>query len=187
MESKAENRRAPGGPPAADSGDFVKRLLGHQRQIHACIGSLVPDANDLDDIYQQTCLLPWEHREEFDPDRPFFPWACGFARNKVFDHLRRRGRAAISLSTDVLAQIATAREAAEPLAEARRKALDACLAKLTEHQRSLLRARYASGESLGCLADTLATSAAALTMRLQRIRHALLRCIEQTISTAEGR
>lgn len=165
--------------------DFVNLLLRHQRPIYAFLTALVPDPTERDDVYQQTCLLLWEKHREYDPARPFFPWACGFARNKAFEHLRRRRREAPTLNPDSIARIATAREAGEPLAAARRTALDACIRKLSAEQRDLLHARYTAGMPLQELAGALATTAAALTMRLQRIRHALLRCIEQTIAARE--
>jgi DNA-directed RNA polymerase specialized sigma24 family protein len=84
-------------------------------------------------------------------------------------------------------RIAAAREIGEPIAAARRMALDACIRKLSDQQRDLLQQRYMARVPLKDLADVLKTSAAALTMRLQRIRHALLRCIEHAIATAGGR
>lgn len=173
--------------PHPDPNDFVSLLVRHQRPIYAFLTALVPNPTERDDVYQQTCLLLWERYDEYDPARPFFPWACGFARNKAFEHLRRRRREAPTLSPESLTRIATAREVGDATAEARRTALDACIRKLSEDQRNLLQQRYAAGLPLKDLADVLATTAAALTMRLQRIRHALLRCIEHAIATTEGR
>lgn len=168
-----------------ESNDFVTLLVWHQRPIYAFLTSLVPDPTERDDVYQQTCLLLWEKHADYDPSRPFFPWACGFARNKALEHLRRRRRDAPTLSPESLARIAAQREAGESTAAARRKALDSCIHKLSAEQRDLLHERYTAGVPLQDLAAVLATTAAALTMRLQRIRHALLRCIENTIATTE--
>jgi len=169
------------------SDDFANLLISHQRPIYAFLAALVPDPTERDDVYQQTCLLLWEKRAEYDPTRRFFPWACGFARNKAFEHLRRRRREVPALSPDTLVRIAAAREIGEPIAAARRMALDSCIRKLSDQQRDLLQQRYMARVPLKDLADVLETSAAALTMRLQRIRHALLRCIEHALATAEGR
>jgi RNA polymerase sigma-70 factor (ECF subfamily) len=171
---------APGGGPDTDA--FLRLLLSHQRQIYSFIGTLLPQAIELDDVYQQTCLGLWEHRGQFDPARPFLPWAYAFARHEVFNFLRRERRTGIALSTDLLARIASAREQEDATATARRTALEECVRKLPEPQRDLLRKRYAGDITLETLATQTATTAAALTMRLQRIRHALLRCVEQALA-----
>ena len=173
--------RTPDPPPD----DFVTVLLRHQRQIYAFIATLLPHQIELDDVYQQTCLVLWQKRDQFDPSRPFLPWAYAFARNEVFSHLRRVDRGP-SLSTALLERIATAREDADATAAARRAALEACVKKLPESHRSLIQSRYTSEISLKDLAAATATTAAALTMRLQRIRHALLRCVEQALAGGGG-
>ena len=86
----------------------------------------------------------------------------------------------------LLERIATAREDADATAAARRAALEACVKKLPESHRSLIQSRYTSEISLKDLAAATATTAAALTMRLQRIRHALLRCVEQALAGGGG-
>lgn len=164
--------------------DFVALLLRHQRQIYAFIATLLPHRLELDDVHQQTCLALWQKRDQFEPGRPFLPWAYAFARNEVFSFLRREERGP-SLSTALLERIATAREDADATAEARRAALEACMKKLPESHRALIQARYAGEISLKELAATTDTTSAALTMRLQRIRHALMRCIEQVLAGGE--
>jgi len=172
----------PSDGPAAASDDFVNVLLRHQRQIYAFIGTLLPHEIELDDVFQQTCLVLWQRRDQFDQRKPFLPWAYAFARNEVFNFLRRERRPGMHLSTDLLARIANVREEADATAAARRAALEACVQKLSESQRDLLRKRYAGEITLEALATQTATTAAALTMRLQRMRHALMRCIEQTLA-----
>jgi RNA polymerase sigma-70 factor (ECF subfamily) len=173
--------RTPDPPPD----DFVAVLLRHQRQIYAFIATLLPHQIELDDVYQQTCLLLWQKRDQFDPSRPFLPWAYAFARNEAFSHLRREGRGP-SLSTALLERIAAAREESDATAAARRAALEECVKKLPESHRSLIQSRYEGEISLKDLAAATATTAAALTMRLQRIRHALMRCVEQALAGGGG-
>lgn len=179
---------APDSPPPVQPGDeFVTLLVRNQRQIYAFIGTLLPQQVELDDLFQQTCLLLWQKRDQFDPARPFLPWAYAFARNEVFAFLRKQGREFVHLSPDLLAQVAEVREAGEATAAARRAALENCIQQLQASQRGLLEVRYAGETSLKDLAAALSTTAAALTMRLQRIRHALLRCIEATVAAREIR
>jgi len=168
-------------PPNVPSDDFMTVLLGHQRQIYAFIATLLPHQIELDDVYQQTCLVLWQKRDQFDPSRPFLPWAYAFARNEVFNHVRREGRGP-RLSNDLLERIAMAREESDSTASARRAALEECVKKLPKSHRELVEMRYASEISLKDLAATASTTAAALTMRLQRVRHALMQCVEQALA-----
>jgi RNA polymerase sigma-70 factor (ECF subfamily) len=167
--------------------DFLARLLASQRGIHALLVSLLPSAHDIDDVFQQVCLALWKDRSKYDPARPFLPWAYAFVRNIVHTHVREKARlGSVVLSPDLIDRIALARESIDATAEARRAALDRCLESLSPAQRELLVKRYASTESLAQTAAAQRTTAAALTMRLQRLRHALLRCVEQSLARGEA-
>jgi RNA polymerase sigma-70 factor (ECF subfamily) len=168
--------------------DFVSRLLESQRGIYAVLVAMLPHDRDRDDLFQRVCLTLWQEREKYDPARPFLPWAYAFARNIVREHLRSisPARQVACLAPETLERIAVARSEIEATAEARRAALDACVEKLAPKQLELLHARYEGPRSLEEIARELKVSAAALTMRLQRIRHALLKCVERTLAAGEA-
>jgi RNA polymerase sigma-70 factor, ECF subfamily len=177
--------------PDADPIDregFVSRLLASQRGIYSVLVAMLPHDRDLDDLFQKVCLTLWQERDKYDPARPFLPWAYAFTRNIVREHLRANtpGRRATCLAPETLERIALARSEIEATAEARRAALDACVAKLQPKQQQLIRARYEGPRSLEEIARELKVSAAAVTMRLQRIRHALLKCVEQALAAGEA-
>ena len=50
---------------------FVDALVSHQRDVYAFIGTLLPQAADIEDVYQQTCLALWKKRHQYDPRRAF--------------------------------------------------------------------------------------------------------------------
>ncbi|MFM7136948.1 MAG: sigma-70 family RNA polymerase sigma factor [Planctomycetota bacterium] len=171
-----------------DRDDFVSRLLESQRGIYAVLVAMLPHDRDLDDLFQKVCLALWQERAKYDPSRPFLPWAYAFTRNVVRAHLRAnsRDRRAACLAPETLERIVLARSEIEATAEARRAALEACVEKLPPRQLALIQARYEGAQSLAELALGMKVSAAALTMRLQRIRHALLKCIERTVAAGEA-
>ncbi len=68
---------------ASPSSQIHELFLRHQKDVFAYILTLVPDRNDAEDVYQQTCLALLEKQSEYDVGREFFPWACGFALNEV--------------------------------------------------------------------------------------------------------
>lgn len=163
---------------------FVTTLVAHQRQVYAFIATLLPHAADIEDVYQQTCLALWKKRDLYDPNRDFFPWACGFAKHEAYKHIRRNSRR-VHLSKDMLSLVADA-AIADSRPDDRSLALDICLSKLQSDHRDLLRRCYESTQSIKEIAAAMAISAAALTMRLQRIRHAIVRCVEKTLAAWEG-
>ncbi|MEX0688326.1 MAG: sigma-70 family RNA polymerase sigma factor [Pirellulales bacterium] len=180
-----------GFPNESDAADavesaFVTALVAHQRRIYADLAALVPAPSDVEDVYQQTCLALWRKREQYDPGRAFFPWACSFARNEVFKYVKASRAFRVHLPDELLETLATEQAAADTLAEARRQALDACLAKLQPRQRTLLERCYQGLETIKAVAAEMSISPAALTMRLQRIRHTVVRCVEKTIRASEG-
>lgn len=173
-------------PDDDDAAEFMAEFVAHQRRIFGYIGSLLPAAVDHEDVYQQTCMALWKKRRAYDPTRPFFAWACGFARNEVLKHVRASSRGVVHFSEKLVEELeplvstAVGREAAE---EERHAALDACLAELHERQRSLVERCYKGVDSIKAVAAEMSISPAALTMRLQRIRSALLKCIEQALAS----
>lgn len=179
---------SPSATPGAGQGDFVTQLVQHQRRIYSFIGSLVLHQADIEDLYQQTCLLLWQKHEQYDGSRPFLPWACGFAKHEVFNYLRKRDtRGRVYLSEKVLAEIAEEHLRTEAEGDARRELLDDCLSKLHDRQRNLLRRCYEGTHAIKEIAADMRISAAALTMRLQRIKQAVLGCIEKALVAEEQR
>lgn len=164
--------------------DFVSTLVAHQRQVYAFIATLLPHAADIEDVYQQTCLALWKKRDLYDPTRDFFPWACGFAKHEASKHIRRDSRR-VHLSEEMLALIADV-AISDPRLDDRSLAIDICLGKLQPDHRDLLRRCYEVTQPIKEIAAAMAISAAALTMRLQRIRHAVVRCVEKTLAACEG-
>jgi RNA polymerase sigma factor (sigma-70 family) len=86
-------------------------------------------------------------------------------------------------SPDLLAAIARAHESAtlEETVEtaAQLEYLTHCLEQLEPRQRKLLELRYRAGESLRGLARETGRTSGAVQVALSRLRHFLLRCVEQ--------
>lgn len=175
--------------PLPDRGDLVEMLLIHQRNIHAFLKTLLPHEQDLNDLLQQVCLALWQKQASYDPTRPFLPWAYAFARNHALKHIQQQQREQhlVAFHGPMLEQLAVARAAFDQSAAARRRALDACLQRLRPDQRELLEERFGGTQTLKQLAADAGVSAASLTMKLQRLRHALLKCIQQKLVAEDAR
>jgi RNA polymerase sigma-70 factor, ECF subfamily len=161
------------------SNQFHELFLQHQHELFAYIVTLVPDRNDADDIFQETCLKLFEKAREFDLTRRFFPWACGFALNEVRRFRRDHFRAMWHFDEVVLDRIADAQVTLADAIEARLQHLAECLAQLSPEKRELLLQCYSRRESLNDLAVQFGIEPYILRKRLERIRKTLFECIDK--------
>lgn len=170
--------------PMVGEDRFLSELVANTRRLYFYISTLVPPHAEAEDIYQQTCLALWQKRHLYDATRPFFAWACGFARNEALRYLRTVRSSRMLLAEKTLDAIAAEQGMFEPeRIDLRRSTLDDCLDALHPRQRSLLERCYTEDDTIQSIAQEMKISPAALTMRLQRIRHAVVKCVEQTLGT----
>jgi RNA polymerase sigma-70 factor (ECF subfamily) len=157
---------------------FMRLFLGHEPAILRNVLVVVPHRADARDIVQETAVALWRHFPSYDSSRPFLNWACGFARIEVRRFLRQRQRRA-QLSEEAAAALMTEVEAEGSSAEARDRLLEECRAGLAPEQRSVLDGYYREELSVSALAERHRRSEEAVYKMLQRIRHALLACVER--------
>jgi len=168
----------------AESAEFVTQITKVQRQLHAFILSMVWNPAEAEDVLQETNLVLWEKAAEYDPSRPFLPWAMRFAQFQAMAWLKRHQRQQQRLVFDdelvqLLADEAVRDESAF---EARRKALASCLQKLRPDQRDFIARRYEPDASVNAMAEAAGLTPKALSDRLRRIRRELLECIQRTLA-----
>jgi RNA polymerase sigma-70 factor, ECF subfamily len=81
---------------------FVLLLTQHQEVLFRYIFSLVPVEADARDILQETSLALYRKADQFDPARPFLPWAYRFAYLQVQKHREKAARSPLLFSEDVI-------------------------------------------------------------------------------------
>jgi RNA polymerase sigma-70 factor, ECF subfamily len=158
---------------------FHELFLRHRRDVFAYIITLVPDRNDAEDVFQQTCVAILERQSQYDPRRPFFPWACGFALNAVRRHRRAHHRERTPLSDAAIETLANVQSKSAQHIESRLALLLDCLAELPVDKRELLMRCYTRQGSLDELAAQLQIEANALYKRLERIRRVVFECMSR--------
>jgi len=164
---------------------FLSLFLRSEREVFRYVAALVPNVADAEDIVQQTAIALWEKFDAYDPNQPFTPWACRFALNKAKQWMERRARWQALLEGGLAEELAQRREELRPELEVRLKHLEGCLGKLPEEQRSLVEGYYYRREEIAALSESSGRTAAATYKALQRIRQALLICVERS-ATPEG-
>jgi RNA polymerase sigma-70 factor (ECF subfamily) len=158
---------------------FNELFLRHQGDVFAYIVTLIPNRNDAEDVFQQTCLMLLEKQGEFDLGRKFFPWACGFALNEVRRFRRAHFRERVSLSDAAIEALANVQTKSADRIAARLDLLGDCMGLLPAEKRELLMRCYGRAGGLDQLASQLGIEINTLYKRLERIRRSVFECMEK--------
>lgn len=161
--------------------EFVILWTRYQPEVRRYIGMFVRKSADADDILQQTASRLWEKFEEYDSERPFVPWAIGFAYYEVLSWRQKQGRDRLVFSEQILAQLHTTIRQESSLLEIRRRALDGCLQKLSVKERQLILQRYAEHGAIQKEANRSRVSRHKLYYAIEKLRMRLLACIDDTM------
>ncbi|MGB0644523.1 MAG: sigma-70 family RNA polymerase sigma factor [Akkermansiaceae bacterium] len=168
---------------ATQQAEFVGQIARHQATLHAYIISLMPGIDGVDDVLQETNIILWEKRTSFEPGTNFRAWACSIARFKVMSHRRKLSNLGFQLFDEELTeQLAMECEAEPEELDGRLCALNTCLKRLTDSERSLVEHRYFSDSTLEEYALKVNRPAESLRVSLFRIRAALKKCIAEKIA-----
>jgi RNA polymerase sigma-70 factor, ECF subfamily len=160
---------------------FMRLFVQHEPQILRAIMVLVPQVADARDVLQETSVVLWQQFSAYDPQRPFVNWALGYARNFIRRHFRavERGR---RLSDTAVEALLIAAEPREALVEQRADALAVCLRDLPPEGRQILEGYYFRQQTVQELGQRHSKSAEAIYKIIQRLRLALLDCINKRLA-----
>ena len=166
-------------PESADGEEkFVSLLTSHHDRLLGFVKTLIPNLADAEDVFQRGTISLWQKRDDFDPTRPFFPWACRFLHFEVLNYRKRMARDRLCFSEELLDQLAAEQIEEQTKLDIRREALDRCIEKLSSHEQSVLRRRYHEQGSVSGLAEDLGVTAKQLYKTLERIRRNLSVCLD---------
>ena len=175
MESNSSNS------PIFSHKEFIRLFLGTERELLRYVMALFPNVMDARDVVQEAAVAMWDKIDQYDPTRPFVPWACRFALNEARMFLRTQARRN-RLSVEVVELLQAQRGAAADRLDARRAYLGECLRQLPDRQSEVVRAHYFDDHSTTALSERFGRSVEAIYKSLQRTRQALQACIERKIT-----
>lgn len=165
--------------------NYVQLMTRHQGALRAFIVSLMPGHPDVGDVLQETNLILWQKRDQFEEGSKFLAWAFTIARYEVM-HQRDRAKRSNRLvfSDELINAIAQpVEESSDDVNdEPQLFALEHCMKLLRENDRELITHRYTRGKSLENLATHQQKAPGALRSSLFRVRAKLRKCIEKQLS-----
>ena len=175
-------------PPSEDDRYelFVARFARHEPDLRRFIRSLLPSWSDVDEVLQQTAIVIWRKFDQYDPGTHFMKWACVIARFEVLAYRRKMARDRLVFREDVLELMADEGIEEVPARHREHAALEICLAGMPEKSRQFLTLAYTPGVKVKALAAEAGSSAASFYMRLKRLRHQLMQCMENKTGTTEN-
>jgi RNA polymerase sigma-70 factor, ECF subfamily len=150
------------------------------------VWALLADRHLAEDVVQDTARVLWRKFDEYDPARPFWPWARQFAHFEVLKARRRRAVDSRCFSDEGIERIASEHAAAEETLAERREALTRCIERLDGASRELLMSRYEAHGNVQRVAARIGKSANACSLMLHRIRQRLIECVDRTMQTEGG-
>jgi RNA polymerase sigma-70 factor, ECF subfamily len=165
-----------------DSNDeFVRLLIANQPRIYAYIVSLLPNWADADEVFQETGIVLWSKRGEFQSGTNFLAWACQIALNKVFNLRKRQARSRLIFDDGFLNAVSDQRLAGGERIEMRSVALKGCIEKLKPRDRELLERWYQKRGTTKTLAEQLGRPIDTIYKAMKRIRRALFHCVSDNL------
>ena len=164
---------------------LTRLWLTAEPAVRAFVAASVRSFQDREDVVQQVALTVARRFEEYDSTRPFLGWVLWLAKSRIIDFHRTNGRKRAVPSEALLDRLAERIAERQETDSPRRVALDACLERLPDRSRRLIRLRYGDGLRIGAIAEAIGSTPGSVRVTLFRLRSALAECIDRRLS-AEG-
>ena len=165
--------------------EFARLLATCQRRVFLYALGLTGNASDAEEILQETNLVLWRKFDDFEPGTNFPRWATKIAYYEVLKFRKTKTGQAVCFSNDFMESLAAEMDEMPDELDRRRDALKGCMEKLHAKDRDLIVRRYQPEANTRGVAEALQRSVQGTRRSLQRIRVALLGCIERTLAAEE--
>ena len=158
-------------PPLGDETDaFVTLIVQHRHLLYAFIAKQLVNPADTEDVFQKTSLVLWKKMDTIRSARQFLSLGLWSRFQRSAQPSTKSGRNRLHFDSDLSELLAEESMAEEELTQARLKALDACMEKLSPRQQQILRRCYDGTSTISEVAGTLGRSRDALYKQLARLR-----------------
>jgi len=170
---------------------FLQRFVRDRGHYLGFLRVICRDDELAEELFQELSIVVIEKIYTFDASRDFGVWVRGIARNLFLKAIRDRQRKSAREGIhdpallDSIELAYNSRDKAEEEASSERVVrLRACLEKLPENLRKLLRDRYEANNSSKQLSELHNRSISAIETALSRVRATLLQCVQRGADSA---
>jgi len=165
----ADEGRLVAAATGGDPGAFSELVRLHQRRVFRLAGRFFRDAQDVEDVAQETFLNAWRKLGTFRARAPFEHWLTRVCLNCCYAKLRRQRPPELPLDRDFAAR--------RPDPDARIE-IERLLRTLKPEERFILLLLDGEGWSVAEIADRLGWSTVNVKVRAHRVRKKLRRLLE---------
>jgi RNA polymerase sigma-70 factor (ECF subfamily) len=160
---------------------FVRLFDAAQSEVRRYILALVPDLDDVQEVFPETAVDLWKTFDQSDPGCPFVPWTCGVGYFQVLKFREQQSRRRRLLSLDAINQLAAERTDESAVLDDRRRAMATCLKLLSDPERLMIEQRYSRPTPVAQLSAVTGRSIATLYKALERVRRRLFECVNRRL------
>lgn len=171
----------PGDNPARES-EFVEHLTANQRRLLGYLVSLLGRIQDAEDVLQKASLTMWKRFDQFETGTDFQAWAATICFYEAKNFQRMMARSRLRLDDRLLEVLANERLADLDRQKERLSALQHCLEQLPSADTSLIQAAYIDRTAISDLARRIERAPQTIYNRLNVLRRALAKCVEQRLA-----
>ena len=168
----------------AREAEFVRLLTKHQPDIYLYLRSLTLAPEEVSDILQDTNLVLWEKRGQFQMGTNFRAWAFQIVRYKLLQKQVQRRRGGVCFSEALMDELALQASRCDNTFDELIDNLRSCIASLSPQDRDLIVQRYSPRATCEGIALAIGRPVRWVYKAVSRIRKTLLECILQR---TEGR
>jgi RNA polymerase sigma-70 factor, ECF subfamily len=161
----------------ARGAEFVRLITSYQLDIYLYVHSLLPNPNEAAEVVQETNVILWEKRNQFDTATDFRAWAFQIARYKLLEYRAQRKQKGLCFSDVLIDELALQAPCYVKSDNDLIDRLRRCVAKLTARDRELLSQRYSTLTTCANMAKAIGRPITWVYNALRRIRRELLDCI----------
>jgi RNA polymerase sigma-70 factor (ECF subfamily) len=167
---------------ASEIGRFSELFEQHGRSIFGHIRTLVPNATDADEVFQETSVTLWQKFDQYRPDTDFRAWACRIAYYKVLKLRDRQVRSPRLFSPEFLELVSEEMIVMSDVLDARTEALLECRQKLSRRDHELLEHFHRENSTAKDVARRVGRNVHYVYRAIRRIHETLLDCIKRILS-----
>lgn len=158
--------------------EFIGLLSDCQSRIRATIFALIHDMHDVEEVYQNACLVMWRKFDSYRPDTQFAKWACSIAYLEVKKYLSQKQKGT-RFSRAFLEQFMTwEKTRPEAADDCFTQELHSCMERLGANDRQVLQLRYWEKKHVYEIAADMGRTPQSVSNTLGRIRMQLMECIK---------
>ena len=161
--------------------EFVALFVRHEAAIHSFVLTLLPDLALAEDVVQQASMTMWRRFDQYESGTSFRNWAFQVAKFTAMNQITKLRRDRHVFSEQLLSMLAQQASDRSDHLDAQRRALAFCIERLGGEDRRTLTGCYQQSRTIKQFAQSVGQTPNAVYKRLNRIRAALLRCIERRL------